>query len=246
MLDYLHQGAFPGLLEIEPSLHSEMLESYWNTMLIKDISEAHKDEDRINIVQLEMFAIFLISRIGCPMTVRKIISSMREANYPIAPDKAQKYLKYLEEAFMIFTVAFYSLSEKIRNRNYRKIYAIDWALANSVALGEGIDITRQFENLVFIELKRRKYLISYFKTQDGYEIDFVTQDRNRRQRPDLYQVCYDFSLENVKERELRAIEKSYKFLNAKSITIITLEQEAEIIRDGFKISVVPAWKWLLK
>ena len=243
--DYLHQGAFPGLLEIDKKLHLEMLESYWNTMLIKDISEAHKNEEKINIVQLEMFAVFLINRIGCPMTIRKIISNMREASYPIAPDKAQKYLKFLEEAFMIFTVSFYSLSEKIRNRNYRKVYAIDWALANSVASGEGIDITRRLENLVFIELKRRKHLISYFKTHDGYEIDFVVQDKKRRERPDLYQVCYDFSLESVKEREIRAIEKSHKFLNAKSASIITLEQEDEIIRDNLKISVVPVWKWLL-
>ncbi len=243
--DYLQQGSFPGLLEIDKSLHLEMLENYWNTMLIKDISEAHQTEENINIVQLEMFALFLISRIGCPMTTRKIISNMREANYHIAPDKAIKYLKFLEEAFMIFTVSFYSNSEKIRNRNYRKVYCIDWSLANSIAIGEGIGITRRFENLVFIELKRRKLLISYFRTKEGYEIDFVTQDKKQRDNVEIYQVCYNFSNEEVKEREVRAIIKSYEFLNAKSATIITMNEEYEFVKNNIKILVIPAWKWLL-
>ena len=245
LLEYLHQGAFPGLLEMDRSMHSELLESYWNTMLIKDISEAHKDDENIDIVQLEMFALFLISRIACPMTVRKIVINMREASYPIAPDKAQKYLKFLEEAFMIFTVSFYSNSEKVRNRNYRKVYAIDWALGNSIALGEGIDITRQFENLVFIELKRRKHLISYYKTECGYEIDFVIQDNKRRESPDIIQVCYELSSKEVLERELRAIEKSYQFLKAKSAIIITMNEERKITRDKVEILVIPIWKWLL-
>lgn len=230
---------------MDSAIHSELLESYWNTMLIKDISEAHKDDEHINIIQLEMFALFLVSRTACPMTVRKIITNMRGASYPIAPDKAQKYLKFLEEAFMIFTVSFYSNSEKVRNRNYRKVYPVDWALANSVALGEGIDITRQFENLIFIELKRRKNFISYYKTEEGYEIDFVIQDKNRRRAPEIIQVCYELSSKDVFERELRAIEKSYKFLNATSATIITMDEERNIVRENVAISVIPGWKWLL-
>ena len=244
LLKYLNQGAFPGLLEMDDSMHSELLESYWNTMLLKDVSEAHKHDEHIDIIQLEMFALFLVSRTACPMTVRKIITNMRGASYPIAPDKAQKYLKYLEEAFIIFTVSFYSNSEKVRNRNYRKVYPVDWALGNSVALGEGIDLTRRFENLIFIELKRRRHLISYFKTEDGYEIDFVIQDKKRREQPEILQVCYELASEDVLERELRAIEKSYEFLNAKSATIITMDEEKTLTRGEIEISVVPAWKWL--
>ena len=244
LLKYLKQGAFPGLLEIDSSMHSELLESYWNTMLIKDISEAHRDEEHVDIIQLEMFALFLVSRIACPMTVRKIITNMRGASYPIAPDKAHRYLKYLEEAFVLFTVSFYSKSEKVRNRNYRKVYAVDWGLANSVALGEGIDVTRQFENMVFIELKRRKYSISYFKTKDGYEVDFVIHDKMQRDQVEIMQVCYDLSDKDVLERELRAIEKSYIYLNAGAATIITVNEEREIIRGGIKVQIIPAWKWL--
>ena len=101
------------------------------------------------------------------------------------------------------------------------------------------------ENLIFIELIRRKYAVSYYRTEDGYEIDFVVQDKKRRQRPHIIQVSYELSSEDVIERELRAIEKSYQFLNAESATIITLDEERKLTRNGLEISVIPAWKWLL-
>lgn len=242
---YIAQGSFPGLLNASSDDHSEILENYWNTMLLRDIVEANRREEKIDILQLETFAQYLINRTSMPMTVRRIMAGMKNDNFPISSAKAYNYLKYLEDAFIIFPVHFYSMSEKIRRSNYTKIYAIDWKLADTIATGGSIDITRQFENMIYLELRRRNNTISYFKTRDNYEIDFVAQNKNDKTHPDLYQVCYDISSPETLERETRAIEKSFEYLNAKSATIITLSDEKPIKSKNININIIPAWKWML-
>ncbi len=240
---YLKQGGFPGLLDVSKSIHYEILENYWDTMLLRDVVEAHSKEDKIDIVQLEQFALHLIDRIACPMTIRKVILNMRNAGTSISQEKGYKYLSYLEEAYLIFRISFYSKSEKIRNANHDKIYVVDWNLANCIS-SINIDITRIFENLIYIELRRRMLKISYYKTKDNYEIDFVTQEKQESQ-PDIIQVSYELSSEDVLQREIRSIVKSYEFLNAKSATIITMNETRVLEEKGIIIKVIPAWRWLL-
>ena len=155
-----------------------------------------------------------------------------------------KYLNYLKEAFMLYTVEFYSTSEKIRLANYRKVYSIDWALAGAIAPGSGIDITRKFENMIFLELKRRGYQPYYFRTKEGYEIDFVILSANKN-KSILIQVCYNLDNNDVKKREIRALEKSSVFLKSERNLIITLDQEEICNTGNVTIEIIPAWKWLV-
>ena len=139
----------------------------------------------------------------------------------------------LKEAFIIYTIPIYTQSEKVRNRNYKKVYTVDWALANAVAFAGSIDITRQFENCIFIELLRRKHSICYYKTRKGYEIDFITVTSNKRENSkNLYQVCYDLGSKEVLKRETRGIAETMRYFNLNNAFIITMNNEDEIIIDG--------------
>ncbi len=242
---YLDQGGFPGLLDLVPHLHIELLQSYWDTMVLRDIIEAHP-KDNINITSFTHFSQALLSRISCPMTVRKIMTNMEQAGLSFSPETLYRYLRYLEEAFMLYTIQIHSKSEKIRNRNYRKVYAIDWALADAIAPAGGVDITRKFENMIFIELLRRGYHVSYYLTKKNYEIDFIATKRTTREKAaHLYQVCYDFRDPEVRERELRGILETASFLNIRDVYVITFNEEETIAMNGLNVSVLPAWKWLI-
>ena len=146
---------------------------------------------------------------------------------------------------MVDTIEIYSNSEKIRSRNHKKVYCIDWALAYVVSYGAGIDETRAFENMIYIELKRRRYDINYFKTRDGFEIDFVTTNREDRSI-NIYQVAYSIENDIVRNREFRALIKSAKYLGAKNTTVITFDEEGLEILDEIEINIIPVWKWLLQ
>jgi len=243
---YLHQGGFPGLLDLDPALHVELLQNYWETMLLRDVVEAHPHEN-IRFSTLSYFAQALASRVACPMTVRGIGVGMTEAGLQVSGETLYRYLQHLEEAFMLVAVPFYSKSERVRNRHYRKVYAVDWALAGSVAPGEGIDLSRRLENLVYVELRRRGYDVYYYRTRKGYEIDFVAVPRKplaagRR----LFQVCYRFGDSEVRRRELRGLAETLDFLKIAQATVLTGNEEKSVTVDGHHVNVVPTWQWLLE
>jgi predicted AAA+ superfamily ATPase len=243
---YLGQGGFPGLLDLEAHLHIDLLQSYWDTMVLRDIIEAHP-KDNIKITSFNHFSQALLSRVSCAMTVRKIMANMENAGLSFSPETLYRYLGYLEEAFMLYTIPIHSESEKIRNRNYRKVYAMDWALADAIAPAEGLDITRKFENMIFIELLRRGYQVSYYLTKKNYEIDFIaTNKTGEKKAKHLYQACYQFSDPGVRERELRGVLETASFLNIRDIFVITFNEEETIDMNGFNVKVLPSWKWLIK
>ena len=239
---YMKQGGFPGLLDLPEKVHVDLLKTYWDTMLLRDIVEAHSDE-YINISALRYFTDSLISRISCPMTISKLVANMKNAGLKFSKNSIYNYLQFLSDAYMIHTVEFYSKSEKVRCRNYRKVYCIDWALASAVCGGEGIDETRILENIVYVELCRRGYKINYYRTKEGYEIDFVISGHNKQL--EIIQVSFSIKDEDVMNRELRAIEKSSSFLKPEKVTIITFNEKKKLHVDKCKIDVIPIWRWLI-
>ncbi|OGV76690.1 MAG: hypothetical protein A3K19_18165 [Lentisphaerae bacterium RIFOXYB12_FULL_65_16] len=242
---YIRQGGFPGLLNLDPSLHHDLLESYWDTMILRDIIEAHP-EDNINIVSFTRFLHALLARLSCPVTINKISVNLRQDGVKFSAETLYKYMHYLKEAYLLYTVEFFSCSEKVRGQNYRKVYAVDWALANAAVPAEGVHPTRQFENLVYIELRRRGYELSYYRTRQGHEVDFVALNTQKHTgNIELYQVCYALDDPEVRQRELRAIAKAATYLQSSRCCIITLNDEEILDHDGTRIEVVPAWKWLL-
>lgn len=244
---YLEQGGFPGLLDLDPQRHVDMLQSYWDAMLLRDVIEAHPD-DNISIAVLTHFAQALMARVGCPMTVRRMIENMHGAGLRFSAETIYKYLRYLEEAFMVFTAPIYSPSERIRNRNYTKVYAVDWALGNAVAPAGGIDAMRRFENLVYLDLCRRGGDVFYHRTRQGHEIDFIHETKTA-QGPalEIVQACYRMTEDDVIAREMRGLPETARYLGLGRVTIVTMNEERKIKAErDITVEVVPAWKWLLR
>ena len=209
-------------------------------------TEAAHPDDNINIVAFSRFSQALLARTSCPVTVNKIIVNLRQDGVRFSAETLYKYMHYLQEAYMLFSVEFFSKSEKIRSQNYRKVYAVDWALADAIVPAEGVDPTRQFENLIYLELRRRGYDVSYYRTRQGYELDFVAvRKRGQSTTRELYQVCYALDKPDVRQRELRAIRQAAAYLKPDRSCIITFNSEETIDIDGVTVDVVPAWKWLL-
>jgi uncharacterized protein len=239
---YLKNGGLPGVYDIHEELRDDLLRTYWDTMLLRDVIEAHNDEN-IDASLLRHFCDALISRVGCPMTTNKVSLNLKNSGFVFNRDKIYKYLKYISDAYMLSTVEFFSESEKIRARNYKKVYCIDWALARAVSYGAGNDDTRLFENMIYIELKRRRKNVSYYLTREGFEVDFVSMDS--RKNIELIQVSYSLDKTSVENREIRALVSAGKHLKAQKLTIITLNDEKTAEQEGVEINIIPAWKWLL-
>ena len=118
-------------------------------------------------------------------------------------------------------------------------------MADAVSTGEGMTNPRRLENIVFLHLKQKFRKVSYYRTKQGYEVDFVIQSKQNSALI-LFQVCYSLSKIEVKEREVRSLIATSRFLGSNENVIITLEGErSEISENNVIIKIIPVWEWIL-
>ncbi|MBU1719186.1 MAG: DUF4143 domain-containing protein, partial [Bacteroidetes bacterium] len=136
--------------------------------------------------------------------------------------------------------------KRIESLRYRKVYAIDPCLIFSLA--EDFSMNRGFllENIVFLELHRRKMFNStelFYYKQPTFEVDFLV--RRNRTVVELIQVCTSLDNPKTLNREVKALVTGYQETGAKQLTIITEDDAREIVFDGVKIRCLQVIDWLL-
>lgn len=101
--------------------------------------------------------------------------------------------------------------------------------------------TKLLENLVAIQLYK-KYCEDLYYYNKNMEADFCVPKDGL-----LVQVSYRMNEDTTRNREISALQKVGKFLNAKKCMIITYDQEETIpsAELGMDIEVVPVYKFLL-
>jgi hypothetical protein len=240
--NFLSGGGFPESLK-EPN-PKRYLSSLYSTILTKDTILSHKIR---HIKTMQEFANYLISNFSCKVTFNKLknIFSLKSTH------TAQDYLHFLEECYLIFLIERFSFKAKEKIIAPRKVYAIDTGIINVVSFSGSKNIGRLYENLVAIELMRRKTLspsleIYYWQDYSAKEVDFVLKEGPRIKQ--LIQVCYDIENYDTKIRKLKSLIKAGREIKAGSsnLLVITSDYEGEEKFDNKTIKFIPLWKWLLE
>ena len=115
-----------------------------------------------------------------------------------------RYLSHICDAFLFYRVNRYDIKGKEYLKTQNKYYAADMGLRNAAIHYRQIEITHIIENLVYLELLRRDYIVDIGKNREK-EIDFVARELGGRQY--YIQVSYTIQDEAVKEREISAFHK---------------------------------------
>lgn len=97
---------------------------------------------------------------------------------------------------------------------------------------------------MFLALLRRGFDITYYRTRNNLEVDFLC--RRERKIAALVQTCLDMRAEQTRKREIRALQKAMEETGLKESVIVTIEEEGEYKVSSGRISVVPAHKYLLE
>jgi len=61
----------------------------------------------------------------------------------------------------------------------------------------------------------------------------------------LYQVCWTLNDKVTLQREISGLTEAADYLKCYDTTIVTIDEEKEIIHNNFTIKVIPAWKLML-
>ncbi|MBM3309396.1 MAG: ATP-binding protein [Candidatus Altiarchaeales archaeon] len=244
LLHYLTYGGYP-----EPTVKKLDYDSYLSTLfdsvVYKDIVKRY----RIRSTQgMDDLALYLMSNTAKEFSH----STLAKVTKCKSVHTVEKYLKYLEESFLLFRINRFSYKVREQVASNKKVYSIDNGLIHAKAFKLGSDTGRLYENAVAAELKRMEVdgyaEVYYWKNQQQEEVDFIVKKEGRVRQ--LIQVCYDVNELETKKREERALLKAGKELKCKNLLIITGDYEA-VEEAGWydikgRIEYKPLWKWLLQ
>ncbi|MBU1199296.1 MAG: ATP-binding protein [Nanoarchaeota archaeon] len=244
LVRYLNTGGFPEPLTKDIN-NREYLKTLYEAVLFKDIVKRHNIR---SYKAIEELSTFLLSNTGNPISYKKLteLTTIKSVH------TIQKYIKYLEEAFLLFELNAFSYKAREQIKSNKKIYFIDTGFINAKSIKFTPDFGKLYENIVAIHLKKKELegqlKLHYYKNIQNYEVDFVVQKNTKI--TELIQTCFDVKNIKTKEREIRALIHASQDLKCKKLTIITEDHEAEEQTEWFgmknKIRYIPLWKWLLK
>ncbi len=238
--EYLENGGFPEVIFYPSIKNRELLQSYFEDIIHKDIISRHNLRSASTLKQL---SIFCISNIAKPYTfnsLKKIFSDYVE----LSTDVIINYLAYLEDAFLLFSVKHYDYSIKKQINKPKKLYCIDTGMVNAVSFRFSNNIGQLYENLVFLKLLQSNREIYYWQDDKNLEVDFVIKEGLKASR--LIQVCSDVSDADTRSREIKGLISGLEYFNIPEGTVITSDQFAEETVNRKKIRYVPLWYWLLE
>ena len=128
-LQFIKQGGFPELINFENAERIKVLQSYFNTMIFRDIVERYK----VNDVQLLKFFIKkLFATIGKPLSINKIYNEIRSMGYKVSNNYLYEFEQYCYAVFLSISVPKFDFSEIKQAKSDKKLYAIDTGLLSSV------------------------------------------------------------------------------------------------------------------
>lgn len=238
-LSWLTRGGFPETLGLDEGSRRQLLRDYVDVAILRDVVERHQVS---NVLGLRWLVRHLLGNAGSSFSVEKFHAVLKSQGVAIGRDTLHQLLGHLEDCFLVRTVWLETASERQRMVNPRKVYPIDCGLIPIFDRTGRSNIGHALETAVLIELERRRCSVTYVRTPDGFEVDFLAREPDGKAH--LIQVCTDASAAETAERELRALREARKMYPTAQPWLLTLTRDgAPAEAEG--VTVQPAYQWML-
>ena len=239
---YMEQGGYP-----EPLLKKIDRRDYLRTLLQSTLYKHIIKRFKIRSIQgIEDLTFYLLSNMAREYSFNALASVTKCRSV----HTIDKYIRYLQEAYLVFSLPRFSFRVKQQAGYNKKIYCTD----NGMAVAAGFRFSENrgalYENLVAIALKKEEISgrcsIFYWKSSNNEEVDFVVKEGLRVSR--LMQVCSDVSNPQTIKREMRALVKASQELKCDDLLLLNDRVDRT---ETFKwqdaerqIRLMPLWQWL--
>lgn len=201
LLQYLDVGGFPEAQGLDPRSRLELLRSYVDVVVLRDVVERH------NVSQpqvLRWLVQQLLGNAAGAFSINKFHADLKSRGIAVGKDTLHQMLAHLEDAFLLCSVGMATDSVRRRQVNPRKVYPVDTGLMALFDRSGKPNTGHALETAVLHELQRRGATVGYIHTRSGFEVDFCAT------LPDgqtwLVQVCHDASDSDTLTREVRALQ----------------------------------------
>lgn len=193
---YLIVGGMPYLSNIqyaeEPS--KQYLRDLFSSVQMKDVLKRNKIRD---VDLLERIVSYVMANVGNTFSATSLAKFLKSEKRIVAPETIINYIKYCCDAYLFYQVKREDLQGKQILSSNEKYYIADHGIREAVFGGNIKDINLTLENIVYLELLRRGYVVTVGKAAEK-EIDFVCHKQDDK----LYiQVTYLLASDETIQRE---------------------------------------------
>ena len=236
---YLETGGFPEAQPLPPRERRQLLQSYIDVLLLRDVIERHRVA---NPTALRWLVRRLLANPAGLFSVTKFSADLKSQGIGVSREHLYEFLDHLEDAFLLHTVPIATDSEKRRQVNPRKIYPADTALIPVFDRSAKPNIGHTLETAVFVHLQRRQAEVAYVKTDKGYKVDFLARHPDGSE--DLIQVCASIDHPATLARETRALEDAARRHPHARQLLLTLESRLPLPPVPAPVEILPVWQWM--
>lgn len=235
---FCEEGGFPEIvLQRSNTEKVKILQSYFNTMLFRDLLEHYHIGASPSVVRY--FLKRVMNNLTKPTSVNNIYNDLKSQGLRVSKDSLYLWLDYACNIFMFRKVEKYDRSMVKQRSAPAKYYVADIALRNAVLLPESEDAGKALENIVYQNLERSLgEEDAIFYLNESKECDFVVQRGDCI--AELIQVCWTLDDDNI-EREVGGLLAAASATGCKKCRIVTFSQCNTIERDGITVEVLPIW-----
>ncbi|MCC8059282.1 MAG: ATP-binding protein [Clostridiales bacterium] len=229
---YVRTGGMPGAYVYKTEDRQyDYIRDVYSTILIRDLVQKYKIRNKSEFINI---AEYMMDNIGNLLSPNNVSKALKNDQSEITRKTVSKYIGYLENAFLFYEAKRYDLKGKKYLENNSKYYLCDSSFRYAVNGTRNMDFGRVYENIVYLELRRRGYEVYVGKLYKK-EIDFVAKKRDAL----IYiQVSDNISDDKTFEREyspLLSIRDAYPKM------IIARTRHEEYQYQGIRIVDICRW-----
>ncbi len=241
LLDWLGSGGFPEAQGLDAASRHQLLRDYVDVAVLRDVIERHGVR---NVAGLRWLVRHLLGNAGSSFSIEKFHAALRSQGIAVGKDTLHQLLAHLEDCFLVRLVWMESKSERQRMVNPRKAYPVDPGLIPVFDRTGRANLGHALETAVLVELERRRFDVTYVRTPEGYEVDFLTRDAGGDL--ELIQVSADLSDPTTAARELRALAAAGERYPRARKRLLTLTRDGVPAGLPAGTEVQAAHEWLLR
>ncbi len=247
--EYIKYGGLPYILSLNTDEQKvRYLESLFEETYLKDIKERYKIQ---NSQEMDDLIKVLASSVGSLSNPKRIVDTFKSVlDSDVNLNTIRSYITYLEESFLIHEANRYDVKGRKYIGTPLKYYFEDLGLRNGKIGFRQIEETHLMENLIYNELRLRKFHVDvgmvenkYKKEDGGYEkkrleVDFIATKGNQRYYiQSALSIATSEKMRQEKEPLLN-IRDSFK-------KIIIVKDVIKPERDDKGVTTISIWDFLL-
>ncbi len=223
--EYIRFGGFPiiALGNYDQQSAYQIVNGIYHTVISRDIVKRHR------ITRQDLFdrvVKYIIENMGNTFSASSIAKFLRSEHRTVSVESIYNYLRWLEQAFIIYPCHRYDIQGKAILKTQEKYYLSDVALKYCLLGYNRKMLDGAMENIVFLELKRRGYE-AFIGKNDTKEIDFIAVRRDEK----IYvQVCVQ-----LPENSDREVGNLMEVRDHYPKYVVTMNSMDVGIEDGIKI-----------